>query len=347
MSMKHERSTLSNWLRKPWAWVALAVAAYTLTVVAAQPWAQGAVPASWERAFPKTDFSKHAVPLDSIMSGGVPKDGIPSIDNPKFEPAQDRKDWLAPTEPVIGLEINGDARAYPLRVLTWHEIVNDTVGGQPVAVTYCPLCNSAMVFDAEVDGQHLDFGTTGKLRNSDLVMYDRQTETWWQQFTGRGIVGKYTDTKLEVLPSRLESWENFLERHPDGKVLVPNAPMARPYGKNPYDGYDSASRPFLYRGPMPEKMPAMGRVVVVGEQAWDLRLLRDKGRIEQGDLVITWTAGQNSALDAREIPKGRDVGNVVVQRRTQDGLEDVSYEVTFAFVFKAFHPDGTWHVKEG
>lgn len=319
------------------AWLALAAVA----------WGQAAVPPSWTRAFPETDFSKHAVELDSIMSGGVPKDGIPSIDDPSFKPAKARTDWLAPTEPVIGLEINGDARAYPLRILTWHEIVNDTVGGKPVAVTYCPLCNAAIVFGAEVDGRRLTFGTTGKLRHSDLVMYDRQTESWWQQFTGTAIVGEMTGTKLEFVPARLESFENFLDRHPDGKVLVPSDPNARPYGRNPYAGYDEATSPFLYRGPMPEKMPAMGRVVVVGEEAWDLRLLREKGRVETDTHVITWRPGQNSALDTAEIGQGRDVGNVVVQEKTADGgLRDAVYDVTFAFVFKAFHPDGTWHVKE-
>jgi hypothetical protein len=316
------------------AWLALAVGA----------WAQ--VPGSWTRAFPETDFTRHSVELDSIMSGGVPKDGIPSIDEPTFESAQQRRDWLAPTEPVIGLEIGGDARAYPLRVLTWHEIVNDRVGGTPVAVTFCPLCNAAIVFDAEIKGQHLTFGTTGKLRHSDLVMYDRQTGTWWQQFTGTGIVGELTGTKLKMLPARLESWESFLERHPDGKVLVPNDPNARPYGRNPYAGYDSASSPFLYRGPMPEKMPAMSRVVVVGDEAWDLRLLRDKGRIEPKTHVIEWRAGQNSALDTADIGQGKDVGNVIVREKTDDGLKDAVYDVTFAFVFKAFHPEGTWHVED-
>jgi hypothetical protein len=308
----------------------------------------GAVPASWNRAFPETDFARHAVPYDEIRSGGVPKDGIPSIDDPQFVPAQQRKDWLAGTEPVIGLSIDGDARAYPLRILTWHEIVNDTVGGQPVAVTYCPLCNAAIVFEAEVDGvdQRLTFGTTGKLRHSDLVMYDRQTGTWWQQFSGRAIVGELTGQSLTFVPARLESWNNFLARHPDGRVLVPSDPNARPYGRNPYAGYDEASSPFLYSGPMPEEMPAMARVVVVGEEAWDLRLLRDEGRVETDTHVITWEAGQNSALDASQIRRGRDVGNVVVQKKTGDGLRDAVYDVTFAFVFEAFHPDGTWHVRD-
>ncbi|MBK1667077.1 hypothetical protein CKO28_03330 [Rhodovibrio sodomensis] len=321
----------------------VAVLAIALALAAAEP-VNAQVPQSWRSAFPETDFSRHAVPFDEIMSGGVPKDGIPSIDEPEFAPVAERRDWLADREPVIGLEINGDARAYPLRVLTWHEIVNDTVGGVPVAVTYCPLCNTAIVFEAKLDGRRLTFGTTGKLRHSDLVMYDRQTGTWWQQFTGRGIVGEHTGEKLEFVPARLESWGAFVERHPDARVLIPTDPNARPYGKNPYAGYDSARSPFLYRGPMPEKLPAMARVVVIGEDAWALELLRETGRIETDTHVLTWSPGQASALDARRIAEGRDVGTVTVQKKTPDGLQDAVYDVTFAFVHKAFHPDGSLHV---
>ncbi len=319
--------------------IALAVLTVSTTLKAQAP-------ESWRSAFPETDFSRHAVPFDEVMSGGVPKDGIPSIDNPQFAPVPDRRDWLADTEPVIGLEINGDARAYPLRVLTWHEIANDTVGGVPVAVTYCPLCNAAIVFEAEVKGQRLTFGTTGKLRHSDLVMYDRQTGTWWQQFTGRGIVGQHTGEKLNFIPARLESWREFLDRHPDGKVLIPTDPNARPYGENPYAGYDSAESPFLYRGPLPENIAAMARVVVVGKNAWALDLLREKGEIETETHVITWRSGQASALDAQTIAEGRDVGTVTVQKKTSKGLQDAVYDVTFAFVHKAFHPDGEIHVSD-
>lgn len=293
----------------------------------------------WRSEWPNTDFSLHSIDFDEILSGGPPKDGIPSIDNPKFVPVA-AVDNLAPTEPVIGLVVGGEARAYPLRILTWHEIVNDVIGDKPVTVTYCPLCNSAIVFDRTLDGEVLEFGTTGKLRNSDLVMYDRTTESWWQQFLGEAIVGELTGRKLTMLPSRLESWERFAARHPEGAVLIPNNENMRAYGRNPYDGYDSSSVPFLYRGEMPEGIEPMARVVAVGKEAWSMNLLRENRRIESGDLVLTWEAGQNSALDTRVISKGRDVGNVVVQRRQNDNLVDVPYDVTFAFVFHAFHPDG-------
>ena len=299
-----------------------------------------AAPSSWERAWPQTDFSQSSVAFEEILSGGPPKDGIPSIDDPQFVAVSEHKD-LVPTEPVIGLSINGDARAYPLRILTWHEIVNDTVGGVAVAVTYCPLCNSAIVFEREVEGEITEFGTTGKLRNSDLVMYDRQTESWWQQFLGEAIVGERTGLRLKMIPARLESWQNFASRFPEGQVLIPNNPSMRAYGANPYVGYDTLSRPFLYDGAMPEGIEPMKRVIAVGEQAWTLDLLREEGKIESGDLVLTWSPGQNSALDTRAIAEGREVGNVLVQRQGPDGLEDVPYDVTFAFVFHAFRPDAT------
>lgn len=289
-----------------------------------------------------TDFSRHSIDMDEILSGGPCRDGIPSIDDPQFVPVSEAGD-LGPTEPVIGLTINGDARAYPLRILTWHEIVNDVVGGVPVAVTYCPLCNAAIVFDRTVDGAVLEFGTTGKLRKSDLVMYDRQTESWWQQFLGEAIVGELTGKKLRFLPARLEAWERFAARHPDGQVQVPSNPGMRPYGSNPYVGYDSARRPFLYVGDYPEGIAPMARVVAVEGEAWAMELLRREKRIERGDLVIVWEPGQNSALDSERIEEGRDVGNVIVQRQSGGALEDVPYDVTFAFVFHAFRPDGTIH----
>ncbi len=303
-----------------------------------------ATSADWSAAWPRTDFAKHTVDLSEIRSGGPPKDGIPAIDDPRFRSVGDVTD-LAPTEPVITLRIQDDARAYPLRILTWHEIVNDTVGGMPVAVTYCPLCNAAIAFDRRVGGRVLDFGTTGKLRNSDLVMYDRQTESWWQQYTGTAIVGELAGLELELLPARVESFERFAREHAEGRVLVPSDPSLRAYGANPYVGYDGSSLPFLYDGSYPEGIAPMAYVVAVGGEAWSLDLLRETGGIEAGDLVLTWDPGQNSALDERLIAEGRDIGNVVVRRRAAEGLVDVPYHVTFAFVFHAFQPEGRLHIK--
>lgn len=314
--------------------VALASLGLAISSVAANP-------DRWKREGWKTEFSQTSIDLGGIMSGGIGKDVIPPIDQPKFAPITDIKN-VQDTEPVIGFELNGIARAYPLQMMTWHEIVNDKIGDVPVAVTYCPLCNSAIVFERTVAGRVLSFGTTGKLRNSDLVMYDRQTESWWQQFIGMGIVGEMTGVKLKTIPARLESFANFKARFPKGEVLVPNNPGLRAYGHNPYAGYDSASRPFLYRGEMPEGIEPMARVVSYladgKPKALSLALLAKLERMEVGDFVFTWTKGQNSALDSRDIAESRDVGNIVVQKKTTDGLKDMVYDITFAFVVNAFHP---------
>jgi hypothetical protein len=305
----------------------------------------GADPELWQRAgWEKTDFSKTKIKWDEILSGGPPKDGIPSIDKPAFKPAGEVSD-LASNEPVIGLEIGGDARAYPLRILIWHEIVNDVVGGRPVTVTYCPLCNSAIVFDRRVGDRLLDFGTTGKLRNSDLVMYDRQTETWWQQFTGEAIVGELVGTTLTLIPARLESFAQFRERHPPGRVLVPNDPTMRRYGDNPYAGYDTSGAPFLYRGDYPKGIEPMARVIVVKADRKrptivTLEHLRKSGTLTLDGVRLSWRAGQASAVDDEQVAKGRDVGTVEAVRDGGAGMgELVPYDVTFAFVAFAFHPD--------
>ncbi len=301
-------------------------------------------PSQWKgEGWTKTEFAKTSIQWSEVMSGGPPKDGIPSIDKPLFKTIGETRE-VADVEPVIGLEVGGDARAYPIRILIWHEIVNDTIAGKPVAVTYCPLCNSAIVFDRTVKGRVLDFGTTGKLRNSDLVMYDRQTESWWQQFTGEAIVGVMLGSELKMLPARLESYREFKARHPAGKVLQPVENARRPYGTNPYTGYDTAKAPFLFRGDLPKDVPAMSRVVLVRPETGPRRAvllthLRKVGRLKLGDIELAWTAGQASALDDALIQKGRDVGTVSVTSQVSGAQRPVTYDVTFAFVVNAFHPD--------
>ncbi|MEL0018845.1 MAG: DUF3179 domain-containing protein [Rickettsiales bacterium] len=316
-------------------------------------WAANAAasPDFWRHEWPKTDFSKHSVPFEEILSGGPPKDGIPPIDNPAFKPAGEIEALVA-TEPVIGLSINGAAKAYPLRILMRHEIVNDELGGVPISVTFCPLCNAAVVFDRRVGGKVLDFGTTGKLRNSDLVMWDRQTESWWQQFLGEAIVGTMTGTKLKALPARLESWENYRKRFPQGQVLAPTGTFASmdTYCCNPYGGYDSQPGPYPHflTVNMPQGIPAMLRVISLEDkgEAWSMALLRKKKELElPNGVILRWTPGQNSALDTSEIARGRDVGNVTATRQGPDGPVDVPYFVDFAFADHAFFPDRTIHVR--
>ncbi|HEV8679660.1 MAG TPA: DUF3179 domain-containing protein [Stellaceae bacterium] len=301
-------------------------------------------PAVWRQDWPRTDFTRHSVELREIVSGGPPKDGIPPIDDPVFAPASQADD-LAARAPVISLAIGGEAKAYPLRIMVWHEIVNDTIGGVAVAITWCPLCNSAVVFDRRLNGAVLSFGTTGKLRNSDLVMYDRQTESWWQQFGGDCIVGALLGSQLKPVAMRVESFGRFTERLPHGLVMRPPAGSGRTYGTNPYAGYDSAAAPILYRGKYTGRVPPLARLVVVGNEAWTLDLLKKRGSIEVGDVVLSWQPGQASPLDTAAIDLGQEIGNVVVQRKTSQGLVDAVYDESFAFAFRAFHPNGTIHAE--
>ncbi|MEM9641830.1 MAG: DUF3179 domain-containing protein [Pseudomonadota bacterium] len=291
----------------------------------------------WSQQWPKTDFTRSSVNLDEIISGGVPKDGIPALDTARFGDAA----GLAPKEPVMTVALDGrPERAYPLRYLMWHEIVNDEVDGLPIAVTYCPLCNSGLVFDRRVGGQTLEFGVSGNLRFSDMIMYDRQTESWWQQFTGEAIVGELMGARLTVLLSWMESVSDFEARNPDTGVMQ-QPRFGRAYGRNPYVGYDGLAKPFLYNGePPPHDIPPLARVVRVGDRAWPLSRFADSATITEAGLRLEWRPGVASALDDASIANGRDVGAIRVFD-AQTGA-DVVHEVVFAFAFHAFLPQGIW-----
>ncbi len=255
-----------------------------------------------------------------IRSGGPAPDGIPAIDAPKFLPVG-KVDFLKPKEPVIALELEGVARAYPVQILIWHEIVTDTVGGIPVAVTYCPLCNSAMVFDRRSDGKVLTFGVSGKLYNSDIVMFDRQTESLWSQLEAKAIVGQLAGTELDFFPSATVSWADFKAAHPTGEVLSRDTGYERTYGQNPYAGYDDVdSFPTRFAGEPDGRLAPKTRVVGLVEDDSAVALTVDKlakdrvVRLAFGgrDVVVLWAPGTASALDTGEVATGRDVGTTGV-----------------------------------
>ena len=154
-------------------------------------------------------FQPPHVDFADILSVGVGRDDIPPIDNPKFETIEEAKSVMNALEPVVTFKINGEAKAYPLAILTWHEVVNDVVGGVPVTVTFCPLCNSALAFERTLEGRVFDFGVSGNLRNSGLIMWDRQTQTWWQQLTGEAIIGELAGHKLPLIPASIIYWADF------------------------------------------------------------------------------------------------------------------------------------------
>lgn len=303
--------------------------------------AEQRIPPFWTSEWPDTDFSKSSVSFVEILSGGPPKDGIPALDGAEFAPVAEDA-FIEDVEPVVTVELEGEIpRAYPIRYLTWHEIVNDRIGDVPVSVTFCPLCNSALVFDGRLDGQELTFGVSGKLRNSDMVMYDRQTESWWQQFNGEAIVGDLLGATLTTVPGWMESFAEFKARNPEGLVMKqPNA--RRPYGENPYSGYDSLSKPFLYSGENPPHgIEPLARVLRIGDSAWPLERLRKEGEVVEKGYRIVWAdSGQASALDKRRISASRSVGTVRVF--DAESGAPVVHEVVFAFAFHAFTPEGNW-----
>ncbi len=268
-----------------------------------------------------TDFNRASVDLGDFIGGGPPKDGIPSIDAPRFESVADASDWLRPVSPVISLEVGGHPRAYPLAILVWHEIVNDTLGGVPLVVTFCPLCHTALVFERTLDGTVHEFGTTGNLRFSDLVMYDRQTESWWQQATGEAIVGTLTGSKLTFVAAQIVSLADFAAAYPDGDVLGRDTGFQRDYGRNPYPGYDQANeRPFLYAGAIDGRLAPKERVVTIERGGAVIAVpyptLEARGTVEiataPGPVVVFWAPGTAAALDGPGIDDGRDAGGTGV-----------------------------------
>jgi len=308
-------------------------------------------PAGAEREF-ETEFSEHSVSYEEISSGGVPKDGIPAIDEPRFVGVGEADEWLAAEEPVILVEVRGEARAYPLQVVTWHEIVNDWISGRPVTITFCPLCNTAIAFEGELDGRELDFGTTGRLRFSNLIMYDRQTESWWQQATGEAIAGELTGSELQTIPAPIVSWEDFRSSHPDGRVLSRETGYSRNYGENPYAGYDAVdSSPFMYDGPQtPGELPPMERVITIdagNDPVAYPYVILEKSRavndsVDGEPVAVLWQSGTASALDESSIDAGRDVGSAAVYSRELDGRT-----LTFGFDGEAIVDEETgseWNV---
>jgi hypothetical protein len=187
------------------------------------------------------DLRDPLVPAEAIIAGGPPKDGIPALDEPKFVAARDAG-FLGQKDPVLGVVRNGIAKAYPLRVLNWHEVVNDRFGTEPIVVTYCPLCGSGMVFRAEVPGTAmpgpLTFGVSGLLYNSDVLLYDRQTESLWSQIAAKAVTGKMKGNVLESVPVVHTSWSDWRRRHPRTLVLSLDTGHNRDYGRDPYAGYE-------------------------------------------------------------------------------------------------------------
>lgn len=184
------------------------------------------------------DLANGIVPENKILSGGPPRDGIPSIDKPKFLSA-DKANFLKDSDRILGINIGGDSRAYPIKILNWHEIVNDDFDGKGVAVTFCPLCGSGIVYSAEIEGKSRQFGVSGLLYNSDVLLYDRESETLWSQILAKGVSGELADKQLTVIPSSHTSWKAWKAKHPNTKVLSTDTGFGRDYERSPYGSYDT------------------------------------------------------------------------------------------------------------
>ena len=287
-----------------------------------------------------TDGVRHSVPLSEIIGGGPPKDGIPSIDDPKFVSIADA-DFINNEEPGLAISLNGVDRFYPFQILVWHEIVNDTfpapleVGGdQRVLVTYCPLCLSGIVFDPVVDGERVEFGTSGQLWNSNLVMYDRKTDSLWSQILGEAILGEQTGTELKILSSdqiRFGEWKSL---HPDGKVLSRDTGATRFYGSDPYGNYytdnDSVFFPVSNRDSRLENKDfVLGIVVGDKAKAYLPEAVKKVGKLEDN------FAGKTFVVEYVE-----DIDAVRIFEKMADGtLERVNPFPNFWFSWVAAHPE--------
>lgn len=299
----------------------------------------------------KTNIGKRSIELDEIISGGPGKDGIPALVDPKFVSLEEAGKWLGEKEPVISLVIDGEARAYPLQILIWHEIINDEFNGVPVAVTFCPLCYSAIAFDRRLDGKTYNFGVSGMLRHSDMIMFDRETESWWQQITGEAIVGDLTGKELKQIPAQIVGFGQFAEAFPKGSVVSRNTGYNRDYGRNPYVGYDEIGKaPFLFRGKLDDRLPPMEKIVVVEiggvSKAYPrtitrkMRVINDE--IKSSSIVIFHNDGANSALDAGRISDSKDIGATGVFDSEIDGKV-----LTFTFadgVFIDKETNSKWNI---
>ncbi len=318
------------------SWTKRGVATAMATAVAAAVVLVVAVARQDARPGPVTTAPPGRAPLvdpGDIVSGGPPPDGIPPVDRPRFQ-AAGAVDWLAAAEPVAVVELGGQAKAYPLQILVWHEIVNDTVGGVPVAVTYCPLCNTAVGFRRPaVAGTPTTFGTSGKLYHSNLVMYDRATRSLWPQALGQAVTGQLTGRRLERVATQLVAWRDFRAAFPGGRVLSRDTGHRRPYGENPYPLYDrKGSQPFLFDGRPDGRLQAVERVLGLSQGARHLavpysRLAgQAKGGVAAASLelagapvLVVWRSGATSALDRRQIAASRDVGAAAAFSRQARG----------------------------
>lgn len=287
-----------------------------------------------EREVFTNDNVKHSVPIEEIVSGGPPRDGIPSIDNPKFVSVKEANQWLGDQEPGVAFSLGNAHRFYPYQILVWHEIVNDTIEGQRVLVTYCPLCLTGYVLDPVVQGERVEFGTSGKLWKSNLVMYDRKTESLWSQVLAEAIAGEMSGAKLPVLASDQMRYGDWKKAYPQGEVLSRDTGAGRFYGSNPYGDYFSATNLALSLvDPKDTRLAndafVFGIVVNGKPKAYHVEAVKRQGVTEdefEGEHII--------------LRHDKELDVVRMYRKLPDGREERINPVSgFWFSWAAAHPD--------
>lgn len=260
----------------------------------------------------ETDGVKHSVPLEEILGGGPPKDGIPSIDTPRFIPISEATTFLKDDDIGLSVTINNITRFYPYQILVWHEIVNDDFEGEPVLITYCPLCYTGIVFERVIKGESIEFGTSGKLWNSNLVMYDRKTDSLWSQIKGEAIVGEMTGTTLETLPSDTMEFGVWKENYPSGEVLSRDTGIRRNYEEDPYGDY--YTRPIVYfpvnaeDDRIEKKDVVMGIVIDGKAKAYHTEAIRRVGSLEdefQGVRILVEHIQEEDVVRMYDITHGK------------------------------------------
>jgi hypothetical protein len=278
-----------------------------------------------------SDGVKYIVHPSKLLSGGPPPDGIPSIDNPQYISVLAADAWIDDDELVTVLVHKGVKRVYPFQILVWHEIVNDTVEGDPILVTYCPLCGSAIAFERTLDGEGVEFGTSGRLYNSNLVMYDRRTRTFWTQIGGQAIVGERTGEKLKPISIDTVTWGDWKSQHPDSEVLSRETGHSRPYGADSYEqrGYYRDERIWF---PVENRDTRVhSKTVIFGiELNGEHKAYAEDDLIREGSITDTF-AGVDLRVDRDEIG--------IVTITNLDTGEEIVKERDFWFAWAAFHPE--------
>lgn len=275
------------------------------------------------------DFSKHSIPIEEILSGGPPKDGIPAILRPKFVEAN-KADFLKGEDRVLALFLNGEAKAYPIKILNWHEIVNDTIGGKPVLITYCPLCGTGMAFDPLIKGRHYTFGVSGLLYNSDVLMYDHQTESLWSQIKQEAVTGKLTGTRLTLLSLIHTTWDAWKKEYPESLVLSTDTGFRREYSHDPYESYTKTSSLMFPVGDVDGRLPP--KALVLGIEHDGITKAYPFSELESGP------GSFNDSIGSKQIKIQYDSSSGSARIKDKNG-NDLPSVVAYWFAWRAFHPD--------